>query len=100
MTEPSTSGSVPSAERQPASLPAEPPRRHFRFTLKLLLFAAVLYYFVVPILPDFRDAWADLRRVEPILLAIGLGLELIALYCYAPLMKAARWLWSKMVPGR
>ena len=68
---------------------AAPPRKHFRFTLKLLLFAAVLYYFVVPLIPDFRDAWADLRRVEPILLIMGLGLELVALYCYAPLMKAA-----------
>ena len=65
------------------------PRRHFRFTLKLLLFATVLYYFVVPLVPDFRDAWGDLSRVEPSLLAIGLGLELVALFCYAPLMKAA-----------
>ena len=68
---------------------APQPRRHFRFTLKLLVFAAVIYYFVVPLVPDFRDAWGDLARVEPSLLVIGLGLELVALYCYAPLMKAA-----------
>ena len=66
-----------------------PTRRPFRFTLKLLLFLTVLYYFVVPIIPDFRNAWEDLRRVEPVLLVAGLLLEIMALYCYAPLMKAA-----------
>jgi uncharacterized protein (TIRG00374 family) len=68
---------------------ASEPRRHFRFTLKLLAFATVLYYFVVPLIPDFRNAWSELQRVQPILLMVGLGLELVALYCYAPLMKAA-----------
>lgn len=69
--------------------PAPEKRKPFRFTLKLLLFAAVLYYFVVPIIPDFRDAVEEVQRVQPILLVVGLLLELIALYCYAPLMKAA-----------
>ena len=64
-------------------------RRPFRFTLKLLAFAAVLYYFVVPLIPNFRDALDEVRRVEPILLVIGLALELVALWCYAPLMQAA-----------
>jgi putative heme transporter len=66
-----------------------PTRRPFRFTLKLLMFLTVIYYFVVPIIPDFRNAWEDLRRVEPVLLVAGLLLEIMALYCYAPLMKAA-----------
>jgi putative heme transporter len=65
------------------------PRRPFRFTAKLLAFAAVIYYFVVPIVPSFRDALEEVQRVQPVLLAVGLGFELIALYCYAPLMKAA-----------
>jgi uncharacterized protein (TIRG00374 family) len=65
------------------------PRRHFRLSVKLLAFAAVLYYFVVPLIPDFRNAWQELQGVEPALLAAGLGLELVALWCYAPLMKAA-----------
>lgn len=68
---------------------AEAPRRRFRLTLKLLLFFAVLYYFVVPLVPDFRNALSELRRVEPWLLGLGLGLELMALYCYAPLMQAS-----------
>jgi uncharacterized protein (TIRG00374 family) len=65
------------------------PRRHFRLTLKLLLFSAVIYYFVVPLIPDFRDAWAELRGVQPVLLIVGLALEIVALFAYAPLMKAA-----------
>ena len=39
-----------------------PDRKSFRFTLKLLAFAAVIYYFVIPILPNFRDAWNDLEE--------------------------------------
>jgi hypothetical protein len=64
-------------------------RKPFRFTLKLLAFSAVIYYFVVPIIPDFQNALDEVQRVEPALLALGLMLEMSALYCYAPLMKAA-----------
>lgn len=64
-------------------------KTRFRFTVKLLLFAAAIYFFVIPILPQFRDALNELDGVAPGLLALGLTLELIALYCYAPLMKAA-----------
>ncbi len=71
------------------TIPAEEPRRHFRLTLKLVAFLAVLYFFVVPLIPGFRNAWTELKRVEPVLLGLGLLLELVALYCYAPLMKAA-----------
>ncbi len=71
------------------TIPSEEPRRHFRLTLKLVAFLAVLYFFVVPLIPGFRNAWTELKRVEPVLLVLGLLLELVALYCYAPLMKAA-----------
>lgn len=81
-------GELPATPR-PTPAPRDEPRRHFRFTVKLLAFAAVLYYFVVPLIPDFRNAWSELQRVQPVLLVVGLGLELVALYCYAPLMKAA-----------
>jgi len=64
-------------------------RRPFRFTLKLLAFATVIYYFVFPLIPNFTNALSELSNVEPTLLVVGLGLELIALFCYAPLMKAA-----------
>jgi uncharacterized protein (TIRG00374 family) len=77
-------GELPLAEGQEIAQP-----RTFRFTLKLLAFAAVVYYFVIPIIPRFTNAWTELGRVQPVLLVVGLGLELLALYCYAPLMKAA-----------
>jgi uncharacterized protein (TIRG00374 family) len=63
--------------------------RTFRFTIKLIGFAAVIYYFVIPMIPRFTNAWSELGRVQPVLLIVGLALELVALYCYAPLMKAA-----------
>lgn len=64
-------------------------RRPFRFTLKLLVFAAVIYYFVMPLVPDFRSAWQELRDMEPIYLVIGFGLQILSIYAYAPLTKAA-----------
>ncbi len=78
-------GELPVTAREPSG----DERKPFRFTLKLLAFASVIYYFVFPLIPDFRNAWSELSRVEPILLGVGLALELVALYCYAPLMKAA-----------
>ncbi len=80
-------GELPLVERDRDD--AAPPRRHFRWSLKALAFVAVLYYFVVPLIPDFRNAWTELQQVQPILLIVGLALELVALSCYAPLMKAA-----------
>jgi hypothetical protein len=99
MTDPTYSADAPEAADlvlRTGELPAlgegeaiSQPRRHFRMSVKLLAFAAVLYYFVVPLIPDFRNAWSELQRLEPALLVVGLGLELIALGCYAPLMRAA-----------
>src|SRR5262245_1666033 len=81
---PTTTGELPAIE------PSDrPPRRHFRLTVKLLIALAVAYYFIVPLAPDFRHAFEDLGRVNPWLLVIGLGLQMLALYCYAPLMQAA-----------
>lgn len=80
---------LPTGELPLVEEPVVEPRKRFRFTLKLLLFLAVLYYFVVPLIPDFRDAWRNLGKVEPGLLLLGLALEMIALWCYAPLMRAA-----------
>lgn len=68
---------------------SDEPRKHFRFTLKLLLVLAVLYYFAVPLIPGFREAWGEFGRIAPFLLVLGFSLEIIALWCYAPLMKAA-----------
>ena len=69
--------------------PAEPRRRTFRFTLKLLAMCAATYFFVLPLIPGFRSAWTELQRVRPVLLIVGLLLELAALFCYALLMRAS-----------
>jgi uncharacterized protein (TIRG00374 family) len=64
-------------------------RRRFRLTLKLVALVAVLYFFVLPLIPGFRSAWTELRRVEPRLLVLGFVLEIAALFSYALLTRAA-----------
>lgn len=70
-----------------------PPRPHrfrpFRLSLKLVAFLLIVNYIVLPLLPDFRKAMDELRSVSPLLLAIGLLLQISALYCYSLLTKAA-----------
>jgi len=84
---PLPTGELPAIERSPGELARR--RRRFRLSLKLVAFAAVLYLFVIPLVPDFRAALDEIRNVRPALLALGLLLEVFALWCYAPLMKAA-----------
>lgn len=87
---PLPTGELPALARQPEDGGTGTRRRRpIRFSLKVLAFVTVLYYFVVPLVPDFRNAATELQRVEPVLLAVGLALELTALFCYAPLARAA-----------
>jgi len=57
--------------------------------LRWVLFAVVVYFFVLPLLPAFRGAVADLRQIDPVLLVAAIGLEFVALYCYTLLTHAA-----------
>lgn len=57
--------------------------------LRWVLFAVVIYFFVLPLLPAFRNAVSDLRQIDPILLATAIGLEFCALFCYTLLTHAA-----------
>jgi uncharacterized protein (TIRG00374 family) len=70
-----------------------PPRPHrfgrFRFTLKLLFMVLVLYFAFVTVVPGVRKAITDLRRVNPVLIGVGLLLEIAALYSYSLLTRAA-----------
>ena len=70
-----------------------PPRPHrfrpFRLSLKLVAFLLIVNYVVLPLLPDFRKAMDELRSVSPLLLIVGLLLQMSALYCYSLLTKAA-----------
>ena len=58
-------------------------------TAKWVLFAAILYFFVLPLIPGFRNAVSDLTQIKPSLLVLGLGLEFAALFSYSLLTKAA-----------
>jgi len=68
--------------------PSRAPRRPVRSGFKLALFALVIYVFVLPLIPGFRRAAHELRHVNPVLLVIGLALEVAALYCYSLLTRA------------
>jgi len=61
----------------------------FRRTLQIVLVAAVVYFFVLPLIPGFRQAVQDLSSIDPYLLIVGLGLQSLSLFAYSALTKAA-----------
>jgi len=62
-------------------------RRPWMPAVKVTAFLIVLWFFVLPLIPGFSRAASDLRDVDPMLLLLGLTLEMGALFCYAPLMR-------------
>ncbi len=70
-----------------------PPRprrfRPLRLSLKAAAGVLVVWFFVLPLIPGLRQAASDLRTVNPWLLALGLVLQLSALFCYSLLTRAA-----------
>jgi putative heme transporter len=81
-------GELPQVSPDDTGGPPRPRRRPFRFSLKLLFAFGVLYFAVIPQIPGFRDAVERLRNVNPVLLGVGLGLEVAALVCYSLLTRA------------
>ena len=79
-----------SGEMRPESLQqgASGLRRLWR-TLKVVLTAAVIYFFVLPLIPAFRDAVRDFNSIDPSLLVVGIGLQGFSLLAYSLLTKAA-----------
>ena len=67
------------ADIDPVEGTAELRRSGWRRTVKLVLTAAVLYFFVIPLIPGFRRAIDELNEVEPSLLAAGIGLQAFSL---------------------
>ena len=57
--------------------------------LKWLIFAIIIYFFILPLIPGFGKAFSELSKVRPSLLVLGLGLELAALFAYSLLTHAA-----------
>lgn len=54
-----------------------------------MLFFGVIYFFVLPLIPAFRDAVTKLGGINIWLLSLGLALETVALFCYSLLTHAA-----------
>lgn len=63
--------------------------RNVRRSVKLILFLLVLNNLVLPQIGGARKAIDELARVNVAMLAVGLGLELLALVSYALLTRAA-----------
>jgi uncharacterized protein (TIRG00374 family) len=63
--------------------------RPLRLSLKVLAAAIVLWFFVFPLIPGLRKAASDLQQVNPALLGLGLTLQMLALFCYSLLTRAA-----------
>lgn len=83
-------GELPRVSLDDTGGPPRPRRyRPFRITIKLLLFVLVIYFALATIVPGVRKALSELRSVNPLLLLLGVGLEIAALYCYSFLTRAA-----------
>ncbi|MFZ9483557.1 MAG: lysylphosphatidylglycerol synthase transmembrane domain-containing protein [Ilumatobacteraceae bacterium] len=70
-----------------------PPRpllkKPMRLTLKALAVALVVWFFVLPLIPGMRKAATEMGKVQPKMLVVGVILEMLALFCYSLLTKAA-----------
>ena len=72
-----------------ADAPYKKPFQPLRSTVKVAVFAVIIWVFVLPLIPGFRKAAHELSTVNPFLLVIGLGLQIAALFAYSLLTRAA-----------
>ncbi len=83
-------GELPRVSLDDTGGPPRPRRfRPLRLSLKAAAGVLVVWFFVLPLIPGLRKAASDLRTVNPWLLALGLVLQLTALFCYTLLTRAA-----------
>jgi uncharacterized protein (TIRG00374 family) len=83
-------GELPVVSHDDTGGPPRPPRfRPIRLTLKLAVAVLVIYFASVTVIPGVRKAAHSLSDVNPLLLGLGLALEIAALYCYSLLTRAA-----------
>lgn len=83
-------GELPRVSLDDTGGPPRPRRfRPLRLSIKVLAFALIINYILLPLLPDFRKALDELSSVSPMLLSMGLFLQMLALFCYSLLTKAA-----------
>lgn len=69
--------------------PQKKRRPAFLRPIQIVLAGAVIYFFVLPLIPGFRDAVNDLNKIRPEFLLIGIGLQAFSLLAYSFLTRAA-----------
>lgn len=84
---PSLSGAARATTRRRSTKSAA--QRTLRGTIKTIVFLAVFIYFGIPAITNARDAIDRLTTVDPLLLLLGLVLQLLSLVGYSQLTKAA-----------
>jgi uncharacterized protein (TIRG00374 family) len=62
--------------------------RPVRLTIKALILVILAVFLLPPVLSGFRDAWETIADVNPALLLLGFGLQIISLLCYSLLTRA------------
>jgi hypothetical protein len=67
----------------------KPRRWRISRTFQIVLFAAIVYFFVLPLIPSFRSAVSNLKTIDPNLLVVALALQGFSLLAYTLLTKAA-----------
>ncbi|MEY3266050.1 MAG: hypothetical protein RJA15_496, partial [Actinomycetota bacterium] len=67
----------------------KPRRWRISRTFQIVLLAAIVYFFVLPLIPSFRSAVGNLKTIDPNLLVVALGLQGFSLLAYSLLTKAA-----------
>lgn len=82
-------GELPPIQRDPSRPVVRPRFRPVRLTVKVLAFAAVVYFLLLPLIPGFRSAAEEITKVRPAFLVIGVALEFAAWFSYALLTRAA-----------
>ena len=86
----SNTGELPQVSFDDTGGPPRPRRiRPFHFTLKLFAFGLIVYFALATIIPGVRRSANKLSSVSPLLLVLGLLLEMAALYSYSMLTRAA-----------
>jgi uncharacterized membrane protein YbhN (UPF0104 family) len=82
--------SLPTGELPELPERADKPKRRIRplrFGLRMVL-VALIAYFLIPLLPRFREAAEKIRDVQPLLIVLGFALQLAALFSYSLLTRA------------
>ena len=82
-------GELPPIQRDPSKPIKRPRFRPMRLTIKVVLFVAAIYIFVLPLIPDFQDAVHEIVRVEPMFLVAGFSLQFAAWFAYSLLTRSA-----------